>query len=208
MELIANYRLPQKLDLTSTTVWTANTSGSTGLPKVWCISQSMALAFISRKCTAGKDIIMYYATMSTGSLQAREIVQSIFHRSPRIISAQPLTDDLTLDVVQKHDVNLAYMTPFNITSCFKRMLTGNYNLPKLKWILTGGSALSDVTKTNFSSSFPNVEIGLLYGMTEIGPISCSVGSTKPDSLGQLMTGISAKARMIQSKLLLTLIFTS
>lgn len=144
---------------------------------------------------------------SIGRQTAREIMQSIFHHSIRVIFAQLLTDHLMLDVLQKYAINSVFLRPFNILSLCKRMLTESYNLPNLKSIVTSGSALSEVTKTNFSKSLPNVKIRKVYGMTEIVRITRSNAMSKPKSLGYLMPGISAKVRIIQiSKPLLAIQF--
>lgn len=175
-----------------TTAIMLTTSGSTGMPKIVRVSHAMALSKIYGTFSASDDILRFFAANPAGTITSFEIPDSIFYRSPRIFTAKPMTIDLVLNILQKHEVNAVAMLPFNITALYKRMQTENYNLSKLKTFESGGSILSEGTIPNLSKMLPNVEIGYKYGMTEFGLISLSNAGTKPGSTGYLRADISAK----------------
>lgn len=138
-------------------------------------------------------VLRYSAIAPFGSLTSMEIATSIINCSPRIISAQqPLSTDLVLDVLQKHDINTILMFPFSVAALAKRVLTENYDLTKLTTILSVGTSLSEATRNNLAKTLPTVEIRLKYGMPEIGDVSYSNANSKHGSLGYLVAGMSAK----------------
>lgn len=141
---------------------------------------------------ANDGILRYYAVSPHGALSTMEISASILFRMPRIITAQALTIDLMLEVLQKHDVNVLFTLPFNAAALAKRMLAEGNDLTSLTTILSGGSSVSETTRNNYDITLPNVEIGQQYGMTEVGVISCSNARIKNDSVGYLVPGLSAK----------------
>lgn len=157
----------------------------------------MALSVSS--LVADDGVLRYYAVSPHGGLSTSEISAAILFRSPRIITAQALTIDLVLEVLKQHDVNVLFTLPFNAAILAKRMLAEGYDLTKLTTILSGGSSVSEVTRYNFSKTLPNVEIGHQYGMTEVGIMSCSNATTKNDSVGYLVAGLSAKVGNTNSR---------
>lgn len=167
----------------------------------------MALSSMSSTLASEDGLLRYYGIVPAGSVTSIDIASSIFYRSPRIITAQPLTIDLVLDVLQKHDVKVLFLFPFNVAALAKRLLTESRGLTKLTTILTGGSSQSDATRMNLEKTLPKIEIGCKYGMTEIGIISCSNDNTKIGSVGYLVAGMSAKVvTMIKTKFLQCIIY--
>lgn len=154
----------------------------------------MILSAFTSTLVADDGALRYFAIASAGSITSLEIPASIYYRSPRIITAQPLTIDLVLDVLQKHDVNVILTFPFNVAALTKRLLMERYDLTNLTTLITGGSSLSETTRINLSETLPSVEIIVEYGMTEVGIISCSNVKTKFGSVGYLVAGMNAKVR--------------
>lgn len=186
------YRLPQILDLMNTNAVIITTSGTTGVPKICCQTHATILSEISGCLSAG-DGVVRLNVMRPGSTSLPSVIfESLFYRSPRIITAQPVTADLVLSVLQKYDVNVVGMLPHNIYAMYKRMLTGNFNLTKLTTIQSGAASLSADTINNLCKMVPNVEFRFIYGMTEVGLIACSNAKTKPGSVGYLLTDLSVK----------------
>lgn len=168
------------------------TSGSSGLPK--CVLMSHAMVSSASPFAANDGINRYYALVPVTILTVLEIAASILFRSPRIFTAQPITTDLILDVLQKHDVNVCFMFPHTIAELTKRLLTESYDLTKLTTVISGSSSLSETTRNNLNKALPNVELGFKYGMTEVGLISCANARTKKGSVGYLVAGMSARVR--------------
>lgn len=164
-----------------------------GLLKCVVLSHAMAVAGMSYTLAADDGLIRYYANAPAGTITTIEIASSILFRTPRIVTAQPLTIDNVLDVLQKYDIKTLFLFPFNIAALSQRLLTGgSYDLSKLRTIISAGSPLSNATRDILKKSLPNVEIGLKYGLTEVGVISCTNANTKNGSVGYLMPGMTGK----------------
>lgn len=190
--MILFYRLPHIADIKSTKALILSSSGTTGLPKCVLISHAMILSGIPNTSIAIDGLLRYFAVAPHGAVSLIEMPACILLRSPRIITAQPLNADLVLDVLQKHDVNVVFMFPFNVAAMAKRMLLDSYDLSKLTKITSGGSTMSEVTNINLTKTMPNVGIECWYGMTEFGVISCTNTKTKRGSTGFLVPDMSAK----------------
>lgn len=122
---------------------------------------------------------------------------SLTYRSPRIITAQPVTVDLALEILQKYEVGSTFLAPNIVTGVAKRLLTENYDLTKLTIIQTGGGSLSKSTRIALKKSLPNTTVSTGYGITDVGGVvAISNGESKSGTVGvgYLTTGISAKVR--------------
>lgn len=191
-QLIPFYSLPRIADLKNTKAVILSSSGTTGLPKCVLISHAMILSGFANTSVATDGLFKYVAVFPHGGASTFEIHVCILLYSPRIITAQPVTVDLVLEVLQKHDVGLTVLFPFNVAAMAKRIMIEKYDLSKLKKIATGGSTLSEATRINLTKILPNVEIEFSYGMTEFGMIASSNANSKLSSSGFLLPDLSAK----------------
>lgn len=160
---------------------------------------SHAMALSMKTLIPGDDIRRFYAISPHGALSLVELLDSILNRSLRVITAQALTIDFILEVLKKHDVNVLFVLPFNAAALADRMLAETYDLPMLTMILSGGSSVSEATRSKLSKALPNVEIVHKYGMSEVGSIASSNSTIQNDSVGYLVPGMSAKVRIAGPK---------
>lgn len=120
------------------------------------------------------------------------IAQSFSFRLPRVITAQPVTPDLALEILQNYEVTTTFLMPNNVTALVKCLLTENYNLTKLASILTAGGALFESTKTALNTHLPNTVVLTAYGMTDVGGLIAISKGSGSKGVGYLAPGMSAK----------------
>lgn len=130
---------------------------------------------------------LYWLTAIVG------LANSIVCRSPRIITAQTLTIDLILDILEKYGVDTVFMSPPYIAMMIKRLESRPTDLTKLTSIQTGGSPLSSTVCEAVKIKLPNAQLYTVYGMTDLGGgIAFTQGCNAIDSLGSLVVGVSGK----------------
>lgn len=197
LSLNIRYRLPQIVELKSTIALIVVSSGSTGLPKCVPFTHAMALECFLTAPHSDDGTIIFHPVPPLCTISAMEITSCIFYRSPRIITAEPLTVDHLFNVLQKHKVNEACLLPFTITAMAKHMLTENYDLSNLTKIITTGAKLTEDTQRILSEKLPNIDVVIGYGLVDVGgalTISSSKGKCKIGSVGYLVAGASMKVR--------------
>lgn len=123
------------------------------------------------------------------------LANSIKFRSPRIITAQTLTIDIILDILEKYGVDTVFIAPPHIAMMIKRLESRPTDLSKLCSIQTGGSPLSSTVCEAVKQILPNVQVYTVYGMTDVGGgIALTQGCNAINSVGSLAGGIRAKVR--------------
>lgn len=122
------------------------------------------------------------------------LANSLLFRSPRIITAQTLTIDFILDILEKYGVDTVFMAPPYIAMMIKRLESRPTDLSKLRAIQTGGSPLSSTVCEAVKIKIPNAQVYTVYGMTDVGGgIAFTQGCDAINSVGSLIGGVRAKA---------------
>lgn len=139
---------------------------------------------------------IYYSTSGLNWCTAiLSLGSSIIFRSPRIISCQPKTDDLILDILEKNGVQIVYITTVYIAMIAMRLESRSADLTKLRSIQTGGSPVSDTLRQNILSKVPSAQLHTVYGITDAGGVIALTNNTsnnQSNSVGSLFFGIQAK----------------
>ncbi|XP_070504886.1 acyl-CoA synthetase 7-like [Chironomus tepperi] len=162
----------QDLPNMSTTIATINcSSGTTSSPKGICKSHKQLISdsfLISNRKLHECDILFN----SSQSYWASHLIFSIYgvlYNIPIVITSQPLTPELWIDIVDRYKVTLVMVAPM---VCY-----GILNSRKLKKlestriVLVGGSVFTTKLITDFAQIIPNGKVITVYGSTEADSIS-------------------------------------
>lgn len=121
------------------------------------------------------------------------IIQSILGGTPRIITTQPLSAELILDILVQHKIKAIFTVPSMIARMVKILETESHDLSELELMLTSGTVLSDHLAESLKVYVPKLILIAAYGMTEAGGIISSiVVGIKPNSVGFLSRGVQIK----------------
>lgn len=125
----------------------------------------------------------------------RQIIDSVYNGSTRIITSQQCTPEVYLKLIKKYRVNVLTNTPFHMIPCLKSDLIRTIDFSYVKQINFYGGKLSDNTIADLIHYFPNATIMVCYGMTEIGMISLNYhndGGVHEHIHNKLYYGFTAK----------------
>lgn len=109
----------------------------------------------------------------------------------RIITTQPFTGELQLQLIEQYKVTVALNAPHHlslITKCDRLKYT---NLSTIKYQLVTGGKCSIFTQTKIDSHLPNGRVYAAYGLSEAGSVM-SMNINGNDSVGQLVPCFSIK----------------
>nr|XP_014088871.1 4-coumarate--CoA ligase 3-like [Bactrocera oleae]XP_036233485.1 4-coumarate--CoA ligase 3-like [Bactrocera oleae] len=164
-------------------------SGTTGLPKNVCISNSCCLfdyGFVS-----SKDVLLSFSTIdwSTGLFN---MLFSCGHGATRIIVDKPYTPEYLLELIDKYKVTILTLAPRHIATLVKSPLLSKERLVSVRFLSIGGGNCYVPTLLKMQEYLTNGYISYGYALTECGGVSANLGITKPSSVGKLVPGVRVK----------------
>lgn len=169
------------------------TSGTTGLPKGVRVSHAMALAGLRNLWPIQPGQVSFNTSSLYWLTCFVSISLSIISRSPRIITVQPITPNLILDILEKYEVTYMFTMYAYIIPLMKCLDSRKCDLSKLELVGCAGGLLSQHTRELFKNHLPNVKLLVAYGMTDVGGgIALTFPENSTDSVGILGPGIQAK----------------
>lgn len=123
------------------------------------------------------------------------LANSIRFCSPRIISRQPQSEDLVLDILEKYGVESAFMSSRMLALIANRLESRTVDLSTLRSIQTAGSRLSEKVQLDILAKIPSAKVYIRYGLVDIGGIvTMTQGFNAKRSVGPLVAGVLAKVR--------------
>lgn len=149
------------------------TTGSSGIPK----GADRSHRFLAAQHYALKDCIPYQEKDIDLPIfpvfSLNNIASGISTVLPAIdIGTPQLTDSqILLNQIKNCNVNSATLSPSIFNNLAKFCLENKINVPELRRVVTGGAPISRSNILNFKKIAKNAEIVVLYGSTEVEPIS-------------------------------------
>ncbi|XP_037042998.1 luciferin 4-monooxygenase-like [Bradysia coprophila] len=207
-KLIQNVKFePSAVNTLTTTCLIMCSSGTTGFPKGVQLSQSNVMLGAYH----GASYIKPTSTSADDSNLVALGLLPIFHAygisiltcmlgftSGRLILLKKFEEKLFLETIEKYRCVVAFLVPPLMIFLSKNQLVGNYDLSSLRLITCGAAPLSKETEFEVRNRLnnPNLIVKQGYGLTELtgaaGGVLSSKGLTKPGSVGEVNTGVSAK----------------
>lgn len=156
-------------------------SGTSGSSKGVSVSNAYILAFFDFYAYSPPATSLTFSTTywSSGFYPCATI--GFPHKETRIVTNQRFSIDLLIELAVKYRVNSLFVPPTQLIEIVKseKFVSCGHSINS---ILTGGSMVSPSVRENFKVKFPNIRLGVAYGMTEC-TCSMPMGETKPTSVG-------------------------
>ncbi len=149
------------------------TTGSSGLPK----GADRSHRFLAAQHYALKECISYQENDIDLPIfpvfSLNNIASGIITVLPVIDIGTPKPSDsqILLRQIENCKVNCATLSPSIFNNLAKFCIENNVKIPKLRRVVTGGAPISRSNIVNFKTIAENAEIVVLYGSTEVEPIS-------------------------------------
>ncbi|KAH8344113.1 hypothetical protein KR084_004598 [Drosophila pseudotakahashii] len=165
------------------------TSGTTGLPKAVCISNSACLfdfGFVT-----GQDVLMSFSTIDW-SAGMFNMLFSCCHGSTRIITDRAYTPEYMLQLVEKYKVTLLTVVPQQVASLLKAPTLSKQRLSSIRFVSVGGGSCYVANLLKLQDYLITGQISYGYALTECGGVAANMGVSKPSSVGRIVPGVRVK----------------
>jgi 4-coumarate--CoA ligase len=161
-------------------------SGTTGASKGVCLSHAHILSYLKMfdQPESFRNLSFSPIFWSTGLVST--IITAFRSKDTRIITAQPFSVELLVQIMKKHDVNFFQAAPYQLTLLLQSPLLDPRDFVGVKVFCVLGSIVSEHLRKEFHATFPRHPLLIAYGMSE----SCiSIAATGPtDDIGGLTVG--------------------
>lgn len=101
----------------------------------------------------------------------RPIIDCIYNGAKRIITKKPFSPELQLHLIEKYNVNVLYIPPFNLVPCIKNDMIHKVDLSSVKTIYFYGGETLPTLISAVNHYMPSAHSVPWYGMTEVGRIA-------------------------------------
>ncbi|XP_053678593.1 uncharacterized protein LOC128728967 [Anopheles nili] len=174
-------------------------SGTTGLSKG--VSYTHAFCIVNLPSLwrmAPTDRLLAFSSLYWLSGFASLIIGTIA-QATRIVTRDPYTPELSLEILQRHGVTIAFFSPYQSNLLVHVLRSTTVSLPKLRLLLCGGARVSRQLYHGLRQMLPpttTIQIG--YGMSESCLISLTEGNDyRDDCVGTLQA--RAEARIVDGE---------
>ncbi|XP_018573288.1 4-coumarate--CoA ligase 1 [Anoplophora glabripennis] len=154
------------------TVMIPFSSGTTGFPKGICISH---YALLRRNydglCPADKTKVLFSYGSFHWLIQAARLLCSIRSGICRLIDPEPFEAKKVWYLLEKFKVNVVFLIPYAVMEMYNVGKPKNLDLMNLTTIIVPGCKLPKQYHQNVQELLPSVDVFLLYGQTEVGPLT-------------------------------------
>ncbi|TDG51514.1 hypothetical protein AWZ03_001974 [Drosophila navojoa] len=161
-------------------------SGTTGLPKAVCISNSI---LIQDSLLVTSESVIFVASSLDWLTGLLAFVFSTVFGSTRIITNRPFEPSYFVELVQKYKINYAVVPPRHLSALVTCPQATTEALQPLRMLNYGGGLVSLTTLQRAQEICKSAMFNSGYGMTEVGAITVNIGISNTASAGRLLPGI-------------------
>ncbi|KAH8301567.1 hypothetical protein KR059_006097, partial [Drosophila kikkawai] len=164
-------------------------SGTTGLPKAVCISNSSLQLDFSM--LNSESVVFSFSGLDWGS-GLNILLMGMVNGCTRIITPKPFSPDYFVKLVEKYKINVVLLAPRHLSALINYPAASNESLASLQGITYIGGFISMTTLKRVQELCPNAMLINAYGMTETNSISINLGLENVNSVGQPLSGIKVR----------------
>ncbi|EDW02160.1 GH20051 [Drosophila grimshawi] len=164
-------------------------SGTTGLPKAVTLTNSQLLLISP---TSGINDVVYTTASLDWLTAIKCLLSSILNGAARIVSSQPITTQLTVEIIKKWKVTYCYLSHWQFNELFASPLATTENLSSLQFVQYSGGWVSPGVVHSAKRVLESTIFVCVYGTTETDGISLCLNAEMENLVGALLPGISAR----------------
>ncbi|KAH8296979.1 hypothetical protein KR044_002610, partial [Drosophila immigrans] len=180
---------PESIENGDQTVAILCSSGTTGLPKAVCISNSNLL--LVDMLTTSESVI-YLASSLDWITGVWGFLLSTVSGCTRIISNKPFTPEYFVKLVKLYKINYVILPPRHMAALIACPDATSEALSPIRTLNYGGGLVSLTTLQRTQEICKSAVFNSAYAMTEVGVITGIVGITNSTSAGRLLPGIQIR----------------
>ncbi|XP_017860238.1 PREDICTED: 4-coumarate--CoA ligase 1-like [Drosophila arizonae] len=164
-------------------------SGTTGMPKAVCISNSVLM---QDNLFVNSETIFFIQSGLDWLTGLWAFMFSVVYGSTRILSNKPFSPENIVQLIQKYKINYITMAPSQMAALASCPKVTQSALSSLRNLNYGGSIASDATLKRLRELCPNATFNSAYAMTELGLITLNAGVQKASAAGKPMPGMTIR----------------
>ncbi|KAH8347945.1 hypothetical protein KR084_002454, partial [Drosophila pseudotakahashii] len=164
-------------------------SGTTGLPKAVCISNSI---LIQDSMLITSQSVIYVGSCLDWITGLWAFVFSTVFGCTRIISNKAFTPEYFVGLVKKYKINYAVLPPRHLSALITCPDAKPEALAPITHLNYGGGSISLATLQRSQELCKTAMFNSGYGMTEVGAITINIGISNVSSAGRPVPGIKIR----------------
>ncbi|XP_068146726.1 uncharacterized protein [Drosophila tropicalis] len=164
-------------------------SGTTGLPKAVCISNSI---LIQDSMLVNSNTVLFISSSLDWITGLWAFVFSTVFGCTRIITNKPFAPEYFVQLVQKYKINYAVVPPRHLSALINCPDAKSEALTSVSMMNYGGGLVSASTLQKAQELCKQAVFNSGYGMTEVGAITINLGLSNTASAGRLVPGIKIR----------------
>ncbi|XP_030080244.1 4-coumarate--CoA ligase 1-like [Drosophila hydei] len=164
-------------------------SGTTGMPKAVCISNSV---LIQDNLFVNSETVYFIQSGLDWISGLWAFMFSVVYGSTRVLSNKPFSPENIVELVQKYKINYVTMAPSQMAALASCPAATTSSLATLRNVNYGGSIASDATLKRLRELCPQATLNSAYAMTELGLITLNAGVQKASAAGRPMPGMTIR----------------
>ncbi|KAH8299912.1 hypothetical protein KR044_007387, partial [Drosophila immigrans] len=164
-------------------------SGTTGMPKAVCLSNSI---LVQESMLVTSESIIFTSSSLDWITGLWAFIFSTVFGCTRIITNKPFSPEYFVQLVKKYKINYAVVPPRHLSALITCPEATTEALSPIRMLNYGGGLVTLTTLQRAQEICKSAMFNSGYGMTEVGAITGNIGISNNNSAGRLMPGIKIR----------------
>ncbi|XP_034476352.1 4-coumarate--CoA ligase 1-like [Drosophila innubila] len=164
-------------------------SGTTGLPKAVCISNSI---LVQDSLLINSESVIYTSSSLDWITGLWAFAINTVFGCTRIITNKPFSPEYFVQLVKKYKITTAMVPPRHLSALVSCPDATTEALASLRMLSYGGGLATLATLQRVQEICKTTMLSSGYGMTEVGSITANIGITNNNAAGRLLPGIKIR----------------